>query len=482
MASVKKKPKAVTAQVKVAKPQRIRDPLHDLIGFATDDFEQTCWKIIQTCPFQRLRRVKQLGFSDTVYPGATHSRLAHSLGVFHTARQISAHIKLVHGTTRFNEPRSQTALAAALVHDLGHGPFSHAFEDAMARAEGTKKRHEMRTVDIIKNSEICDLLNSFRPSFADEVARMFTSKPTDIYSAIVSSQFDADRLDYMRRDRLMTGTQGSAIDFTWLIENLQIGRVPTGSDEVQTGEVETLIVGRKAAASAEAYVLSLFQLYSSVYLHKATRGMEKLFSELVAKIAQLVKAGLTKNTGLHHKHPLIRYISDSDDLERFLLLDDFVIWGAMVEMRIANDPLIRHYADRLINRKPLLCYDITAEIEKSLPISTTKTDLRERDLKIRRISTSVEKALEPLKKLQKISGLPKILEDKSQRDPYKRYAESSDALSKIWVHESDETPYDLAQLSSVVAGLRPFYRYRVYAHDQETISEVRIIAQGKLPK
>src|SRR5271165_1556794 len=108
------------------KQQRIRDPLHDLVEFnvETSQLEGVLWRIIQTRSFQRLRRIKQLGFSDFVYPGATHSRLLHSIGVFHTAKRL---MKVIDKYLA-KDARADQALAAALVHDLGHGPFSHAFE------------------------------------------------------------------------------------------------------------------------------------------------------------------------------------------------------------------------------------------------------------------------------------------------------------------------------------------------------------------
>ena len=105
--------------------QRIRDPLHNLVEFKGSELERALWRIIQTRPFQRLRRIKQLGFSELVYPGASHSRFAHSVGVFHTARQLT---EVVRNCGERSESRENLALAAALVHDLGHGPFSHAFE------------------------------------------------------------------------------------------------------------------------------------------------------------------------------------------------------------------------------------------------------------------------------------------------------------------------------------------------------------------
>lgn len=111
------------------------------------------WDVLQTRPFQRLRRIKQLGFSEMVYPGATHTRSAHSVGVFHTARKLLNVIEEHLGKNRFQPNTSEVALAAALVHDLGHGPFSHAFEDVGKRFSlklaGT---HERISNLLIRNS------------------------------------------------------------------------------------------------------------------------------------------------------------------------------------------------------------------------------------------------------------------------------------------------------------------------------------------
>jgi HD superfamily phosphohydrolase len=110
------------------KAQRIRDPIHNIIEFKGDEFENTMWRVINTRPFQRLRRVKQLGFSEFVYPGASHTRFAHCVGAFNIARRLMQIIEKHLTPTRYLESRAHVALAAALVHDLGHGPFSHAFE------------------------------------------------------------------------------------------------------------------------------------------------------------------------------------------------------------------------------------------------------------------------------------------------------------------------------------------------------------------
>jgi HD superfamily phosphohydrolase len=149
-----------------------------------------------------------------------------------------------------------------------------------------------------------------------------------IYSAVVSSQFDADRLDYMRRDRLMTGTQHAGIDFEWLMENLEVGEVDNSVGETRLKPVQTFVLGSKAIFAAEAYVLGLFQLYPTVYFHKATRGAEKIYTELLSRAITLIKDDSVERTGLPATHPLVKFARTPDDIDCALALDDTVIWGA----------------------------------------------------------------------------------------------------------------------------------------------------------
>lgn len=170
--------------------RRIRDPLHNLIEFNDELFERTLWDLLQTRPFQRLRRIKQLGFSDLVYPGATHTRFMHSLGVFHIARRLLARIRELMPKD-FNQRNAESALAAALLHDIGHGPFSHAFETAADHLEiSHAAKHEMMTAALIRKSEIAEILDSFQKEFSEQVAGILEpgTEKSDIYSAVVSSQ------------------------------------------------------------------------------------------------------------------------------------------------------------------------------------------------------------------------------------------------------------------------------------------------------
>ena len=180
------------------KPRRIRDPVHGLIVFCEDksDFQnetdRIAWSLLNTFEFQRLRRIRQLGFSDLVYPGATHSRFAHSIGVYHTARKLIAVIHRRQGC--LDERRAREVLLAALLHDIGHGPFSHSFEE-IAKALGRKKRHEAWSAEIVEgDTEVNLKLHNADRTLPESIGKVLrATEPEDIYATVVSSQFDADR-------------------------------------------------------------------------------------------------------------------------------------------------------------------------------------------------------------------------------------------------------------------------------------------------
>ena len=346
------------------KPQRIRDPLHNLIEFGVDQLERNLWEVIQTEPFQRLRRVRQLGFSELVFPGATHTRFVHSIGVFHTARQLMKIIKL-HAGSDFAQHQSDVALAAALVHDVGHGMFSHAFEEIGKELNLKMARHEDVSECLIRDGEIADVFaRELGSGFATDVADLLKQEtPRSLYDSVVSSQFDADRLDYMQRDRQMTGVQSSGIDATWLMANLEIGSIPISTDEQQAGSIDTLVLGPKAFHAAENYVLSLFQLYPNVYLHKTTRGAEKLFCCLMLRVISLVRNKHADKTGLPKNHPICLFAEDPEQIHLALNLDDTVFWGALPMMIYAEDPLVQRCAVGLKERRLPKCVDIRLQVE-----------------------------------------------------------------------------------------------------------------------
>jgi HD superfamily phosphohydrolase len=449
-----------------AKPQRIRDPLHNLIEFDTTQFEQTIWRVIETEPFQRLRRVRQLGFSEFVFPGATHTRFAHSIGVFHTARIL---IRTIQQKASDKAHQAKVALAAALVHDIGHGMFSHAFEDIGKQLDLPMAIHENVGDIIVRNSTIKDILNrELGRGFADEVADVIKSKkPGNLFDAVVSSQFDADRLDYMQRDRLMTGVQGSGVDATWILANLEIGTVPVAADEVSAGTVETLVLGPKAFYAAEHYVLSLFQLYPNVYFHKTTRGAEKLFSKLMTRIYGLIRDGAGDQCGLPKGHSIYEFFLDPSSVEKALLLDDAVFWAALPLMKNAADCVVSDCARRLRERKLLKCLDVRRRIEGRYPVrqGMSVEDRREREARISlEVKTVMQKAEEVA--AERSADQKQILIDEDKRSPYKKFQDSQTPLNQILIRQAGGFE-DMANLSSVVSSVESYEINRIYLCEED---------------
>ena len=448
-------------------PQRVRDPLHDLIEFQPNVFEDAMWRVVQTRPFQRLRRVKQLAFSELVYPGATHTRFSHSIGVFHTARILMVNIEKQLGNEVI-EHRAKVALAAALVHDVGHGPFSHSFETVGKRLDLPNLSHEAISAKLIKDTEIADCLalcDGGFGGFAAEVSNLIAAEePTDIYSSVVSSQFDADRLDYMRRDKLMTGTQHSEIDFTWLISNLQIGTVSYGVDDVKLGEKDTLVLGSKAKYAAEAYVLGLFQLYPTVYFHKATRSAEKLFIELFVRVISLIRDSKLNCTGLSSSHPIAKFAKKPDSLDYFLNLDDTVIWGAIPCFCDAKDSVVSLLAKRLRDRKLLKSYDFRVRLKVKLPKLSPESEDRI-------VSLASAKAGEW--SIANSSDLPRLIMDEAKRSPYRRLGNESGPLGRMMIRNNGEL-VDLVEVSDVVKAAQVFKLNRVYFDGDDAESKKQI--------
>ena len=425
------------------------------------------WRVIQTAPFQRLRRVRQLGFSEFVFPGATHSRFAHSLGVFHLAREL---MSVIERDPSKRPHQAHVALAAALVHDVGHGMFSHAFEDVGRKLGLSLAMHENVSDALIRDSEITQVLSDLGKSFADEVADVIhNKKPGNLYDAVVSSQFDADRLDYMQRDRIMTGVQGSGVDARWILANLEVGTVPINADEEAAGEVSTLVLGPKAFYAAEHYVLSLFQLYPNVYLHKTTRGLEKIFSALLMRLHKLLMTGKADLSGLPDSHPVMLFLAEPTSLERATALDDSVFWGSLYMMCGASDEIVKNYARRLHHRKHLKCIDVRHLVEAAIPLKRgmTREDRLERDANISLALKSIFDQVSIQAEDRSEKGGPDILFDEYKRSPYKKFQDSQTPLNQILIN-TGSTIEDMAHLSSVVSGAESFEINRMYLNDDDT--------------
>lgn len=250
----------------------IRDPVHDVIAFRLDQpIDSLLFQLVNCAEFQRLRRIRQLGMASLAYPGADHSRYSHSLGVMETARKILFQLRQSH---YLSEDDVAVCLAGALLHDLGHGPFSHVFE----RVSGV--RHELFTYKIIRDetSEVNRVLVKRDPSLPQRIVDLLEGVPgSGALAEVLSSQLDADRLDYLLRDNLMTGSQYGDYDLNWLVHALTIDRASN-----------RLAITFKGISAVEAYLQSRYHMYRNVYFHKVVRsgeGMLKLALQRAKRLA-----------------------------------------------------------------------------------------------------------------------------------------------------------------------------------------------------
>lgn len=465
-----------------AKGQRVRDPVHNLIEFSPDKLGRTLWSLIQTPAMQRLRRIKQLGFSEFVYPGATHTRFSHSLGAYHLAKRLIGRINDIEPDNR-ESPKEERTLIAALLHDIGHGPFSHAFEAAMKKArphEVEPFSHETMGVKILEDEQcgITQILNDYDDDAAKMVARIIQTgrSKASRYNAVVSSQFDADRLDYIQRDRLMTGTSIGAIDFTWLVANLELDEVAIGGveEEQVAATLPTFALNDKAFHAAEAYVLGLFHLYPTVYYHKATRCVEKFFIELFGRVVEHVDNEQVEVTRLSVGHPIVRFIKDPSPIN-YLALDDVVIMGALHQLIESPDVTIKDFSKRILHRKLYKCIDLYEKIvpERGDSISTIR--LEQDDLKrLHRQADQVSEKLQTWSKENSKERPPRILYDKADRTPYKQVQENQGPLNQIHIKMPWGKCVDIEKLSHVARNTRPFECHRIYyeKNDSDALAEI----------
>ncbi len=438
--------------------QRIRDPVHGLVVFGgsrdayQNQTDQIAWRLLNTREFQRLRRIRQLGFSDLVFPGATHSRFAHAVGVYHTARQLVGVIRR-RQDSKHDQARSRVILLAALLHDIGHGPFSHVFEH-VARDSGSSKRHEDWSAEIVQgDTEINRVLREIDECLPEYIGSVLKEEePKDIYSTVVSSQFDADRIDYLQRDRLMTGVQFAHLDRDWLFDCLEIGEITLGGNEPIAAQC--LYLNPKGIQVAEEYLQARFHLYTMVYMHKTTRAAERMLDALLKTAVRDCS-----NNELVRNDPVLRYFTSTDPtLHSYLEIDDATVSTTVASLGSSSCPRISELATRLRHRRLYKCFDVGVQDQ-------TGGNLFHR---FRR------RLLEDHTELNK-----HLFFDDATVTLYKWYDfKDTSALNKVLVkkHPGQTEPKDIASESSVIRALRDMERIqRIYAPSSNQIDELKEI-------
>jgi HD superfamily phosphohydrolase len=322
----------------------LRDPVHGLIAFE-GRASRVIERLLQTREVQRLRNVRQLGLTSLVFPGAEHSRFAHSLGAAHVMSRLITRMRSVQDALpreqRLDEETECDALAAALLHDLGHGPFSHLFEEVVPHA----RRHEAWTLDILLDSstDVNRALRELSTEMPERVAALIDGRYRLGYLArCISGTLDADRCDYLLRDSHMTGVGYGVYDLDWLLQALAFGQLRG------QGEWVLAIEGRKGLPPIEGYFLARQFMYQQVYHHKATRAAESLISAVFTRIAELVQDGARTPaipTALRNAA-----IAQPVPLGEYLALDDVQLLSAFRDWERSSDGVLAELTTSLARR------------------------------------------------------------------------------------------------------------------------------------
>lgn len=335
--------------------RRIRDPIHDLIVFPDDGEGNTLWALLETEPVQRLRRIKQLGFSEFVYPGASQKRLSHSLGAMQMARRMLQSFEKRDAIADFNpkdhDAWSLATLCAALIHDIGHGPYSHVFEE-LSESQGAKIGHEEYTRRLIEETEIASILDSV--GIKDKALYFFTKeKQSNPYGSIISSQLDCDRLDFLARDRYFTGIRSSVIDLEWLFDSLSVEKVFT--DAIGDAFEYAIVINKKGKRVIQEFVNSYSKMYKDVYFHKTTRAMQHLATlAMLNALTELDKTQIQSDRMLS----TLRMVSNGPiPTDKYLGLDDATFTNAIGFIKDCGKGESAEFASRYLARKPLKCLD-----------------------------------------------------------------------------------------------------------------------------
>jgi HD superfamily phosphohydrolase len=305
----------------------INDPIYGFINI-TDDL---VYDIINHPFFQRLRRIKQLGLTDFVYPGALHTRFHHALGAMHLLRETMDNLR--QKEVEITEAEYRGALIAMLLHDVGHAPFSHALEEVLLPGVS----HEVISGIIIRalNREFGGALDLSIRIFEDRYPRHF-------FHQLVSSQLDIDRLDYLNRDSFFTGVREGNIGSDRIIKMLHVV-----DDE--------LVVEEKGIYSIENFLSARRLMYWQVYLHKTVVGVETMLVQIVKRAKEVDAGDFTSNPSLRYfLHNTVQSEALEKDralLQEYCYLDDYDVLGAMKIWRNHPDAVLAQLCTMLIERR-----------------------------------------------------------------------------------------------------------------------------------
>lgn len=340
----------------------LRDPVHGLVAFESEEAAIVV-DLLATSEVQRLRRIRQLGLTSFAFPGAEHTRFSHAMGAAHVMQLLIARLRQIDHDLPFwqrvTSDRAMEAIAAAMLHDVGHGPFSHLFEQAIPDAP----KHETWTTRILLDpaSDVCRVLSARDPGLPRRVADLVVGKHELAYLAhAVSGLFDVDRCDYLLRDARATGVTYGDYDLPWLLRSL---RFDVRSDAPDAAAPGLAVDGIKGITAIESFLLARLFMFQQVYFHKSTRAAESMIRKILGRAIALVAGGAR----LPSSFPALEVIASgaSPSLEQYLSLDDQTLLVAIHAWEEAKDPILSDLARRLRTRS----------LFKTIELGNVETDI-----------------------------------------------------------------------------------------------------------
>jgi len=326
------------------KKKIINDPVYGFISIQSD----LIYDLIQHPYFQRLRYIKQLGLSHLVYPGAQHTRFHHALGALHLMGRVLKNLQLK-GVV-ITDQEAEAAQIAILLHDIGHGPLSHALEETILQ----DVKHESLSYLFMK-----ELNTQYNGALSLAIQFFRNSYPRKFFHQLISSQLDIDRLDYLTRDSFFTGVMEGTIGVDRIIAMLNVNR-------------DQLVVEEKGIYSIESFLHSRRLMYWQVYLHKTALGAERMMVNIIRRARYLLKAGEDLHATevlksfLLNDYQLADFNENSELLDLFGQMDDNDIWGAIKIWRSHSDAILSGLCNRLVQRELFQVVLSTDPIKKSI--------------------------------------------------------------------------------------------------------------------
>ena len=348
----------------------LKDPVHSYIHI----HYEVIWNCLDSKEFQRLRRIRQLGGDFQVYPTAEHSRFSHSLGVYEIVRRMVTEVKSL--CAELTEYEKVCVMLAGLLHDVGHGPFSHAFEHV------TNHSHEEYTAKIILgNTELNSILRAVSKKMPENIVSIIQhTHENDILNQIVSGQLDADRMDYLLRDSYFTATSYGQFDLERILRTMRVRKTSEGR--------KVIVVKHTGIHSVEDYIMARYQMYWQVYYHPVARSYEAVFIQLFNRLKDIFKDNKDYFEDMKVLVPFLEKVEVSE--EEYFRLDENSLLYCCALIQDKDDVIAADLAKRLQNRKLFEYVDYNEENLAQIQNMLRENGLDERYyLRIENIQASV---------------------------------------------------------------------------------------------